>query len=103
MPSAVNKPTGCHFHPRCPLATDLCKWNDPALATLNPGTKLPDMAITVVHRSDGSGTTYIFTDFLSNVSPAWKGFRPSRPGPICSGARTGVRSSAIFPSLSGRP
>ena len=50
----------------------ITKWNDPAIASLNPGMKLPDMAITVVHRSDGSGTTYIFTDFLSNVSPEWK-------------------------------
>ncbi len=50
----------------------ITKWNDPAITKLNPGMKLPDMAITVVHRSDGSGTTYIFTDFLSNVSPEWK-------------------------------
>jgi phosphate transport system substrate-binding protein len=50
----------------------ITKWNDPAIAKLNPGTKLPDMAITVVHRSDGSGTTYIFTDFLSHVSSEWK-------------------------------
>lgn len=50
----------------------ITKWNDPAIAKLNPGKKLPDMAITVVHRSDGSGTTYIFTDFLSHVSPEWK-------------------------------
>jgi phosphate transport system substrate-binding protein len=50
----------------------ITKWNDPAVAKLNPGMKLPDMAITVVHRSDGSGTTYIFTDFLSSVSPEWK-------------------------------
>lgn len=50
----------------------ITKWNDPAIAKLNPGMKLPDMAITVVHRSDGSGTTYIFTDFLSHVSPEWK-------------------------------
>jgi phosphate transport system substrate-binding protein len=50
----------------------LTKWNDPAIASLNPGVKLPDMPITVVHRSDGSGTTYIFTDFLSHVSPEWK-------------------------------
>jgi phosphate transport system substrate-binding protein len=50
----------------------ITKWNDPAIAKLNPGAKLPDMAITVVHRSDGSGTTYIFTDFLSRVSPEWK-------------------------------
>jgi phosphate transport system substrate-binding protein len=50
----------------------ISKWNDPAIAKLNPGITLPDTAITVVHRSDGSGTTYIFTDFLSNVSPEWK-------------------------------
>ncbi len=48
------------------------KWNDPEIARLNPSVKLPNMAITVVHRSDGSGTTYIFTDFLSHVSPEWK-------------------------------
>jgi phosphate transport system substrate-binding protein len=50
----------------------ITKWNDPAIQKLNPGAKLPNMAITVVHRSDGSGTTYIFTDFLSHVSPEWK-------------------------------
>ncbi|HJU15867.1 MAG TPA: phosphate ABC transporter substrate-binding protein PstS [Stellaceae bacterium] len=50
----------------------ITKWNDPALAQQNPGTALPDTKITVVHRSDGSGTTYIFTDFLSHVSPVWK-------------------------------
>ena len=50
----------------------ITKWNDPAIAKLNSGMKLPDMPITVVHRSDGSGTTYIFTDFLSSVSPEWK-------------------------------
>ncbi len=50
----------------------ITKWTDPAIAKLNPGVKLPDMAITVVHRSDGSGTTYIFTDFLSHVSAEWK-------------------------------
>lgn len=48
------------------------KWNDPALAKLNPGVKLPATDITVVHRSDGSGTTFIFVDFLSKVSPAFK-------------------------------
>ncbi len=48
------------------------KWNDAKIARLNPGVKLPNMPITVVHRSDGSGTTYIFTDFLSHVSPEWK-------------------------------
>ena len=48
------------------------KWNDPALARLNPGAKLPASDITVVHRSDASGTSYIFTDFLAKVSPEWK-------------------------------
>ena len=48
------------------------KWNDPAIQKLNPGIKLPAMPIAVIHRSDGSGTTYIFTDFLSAVSPEWK-------------------------------
>jgi len=50
----------------------ITKWNDSELAKLNPGASLPDMPIVVVHRSDGSGTTYIFTDFLSSVSGEWK-------------------------------
>lgn len=49
----------------------ITKWNDPAIAKLNPGLKLPDMNITVVHRSDGSGTTFTFTNYLSKVSPEW--------------------------------
>lgn len=48
------------------------KWNDPKLVALNPGKKLPDQSITVVHRADGSGTTFIFTDYLNEVSAAWK-------------------------------
>ncbi len=47
------------------------KWNDPAITALNSGVNLPDEAITVVHRSDGSGTSFIFTDYLSHVSTAW--------------------------------
>jgi phosphate transport system substrate-binding protein len=49
----------------------ISKWNDTRIADLNPGVKLPDTDLVVVHRSDGSGTSYIFTDFLSNVSPQW--------------------------------
>jgi phosphate transport system substrate-binding protein len=49
----------------------ITKWNDPAIAALNPGAQLPDAYITVVHRADGSGTTYIFSNYLSQVSPAW--------------------------------
>jgi len=51
---------------------NITKWNDPALTADNSGVSLPNQDITVVHRSDGSGTTYIFTDYLSNVSAAWK-------------------------------
>jgi phosphate transport system substrate-binding protein len=47
------------------------KWNDPKLVQSNPGVKLPDTAVTVVHRSDGSGTTWIFTNYLTKVSPEW--------------------------------
>jgi phosphate transport system substrate-binding protein len=47
-------------------------WNDPAIAALNPGTKLPEQKITVVHRSDGSGTTFNFVNYLGKVSPEWK-------------------------------
>jgi len=50
----------------------ITKWNDPAITKLNPDLKLPDQGIAVVHRSDGSGTTFIFTDYLSKVSPEWK-------------------------------
>jgi len=50
----------------------ITKWNAPQIAALNPGVKLPDADITVVHRADGSGTTFLFTDYLSKVSPTWK-------------------------------
>jgi len=50
----------------------ITKWNDPAIVRLNPGLKLPDTDMTVVHRSDGSGTTFIWSNYLSKVSPEWK-------------------------------
>ncbi len=50
----------------------ISKWNDSALAALNPGVSLPDQPIAVCHRSDGSGTSFIFTDYLSKVSEDWK-------------------------------
>src|SRR4030081_2880263 len=60
-----------------PLLADIymgkvTKWNDPAIAKLNPGVKLPAVEITVVHRSDGSGTTFLWTNYLSKVSPEFK-------------------------------
>ena len=50
----------------------ITSWNDAALGKANPGVNLPNQPIIVIHRSDGSGTTYIFTDYLSKVSPDWK-------------------------------
>jgi phosphate transport system substrate-binding protein len=50
----------------------ITKWNDPAITAANPGVKLPGDDIVVIHRSDGSGTTYIWTDYLSKVSPEWQ-------------------------------
>ncbi len=60
-----------------PLLADIflgkiTKWNDPAIAKVNPGVNLPGTDITVAHRSDGSGTSYIWVDFLAKVSPEWK-------------------------------
>jgi len=60
-----------------PLLADIfqgkvTKWNDPAIVQINPDVKLSDGAITVVHRSDGSGTTFNFVNYLSKVSPEWK-------------------------------
>lgn len=67
----------------------ITRWNDPAIQALNPSVKLPDVAITAVHRSDGSGTTYAFTDFLSVISPDWKstvGYSTSVTWPVDSTA-----------------
>ena len=50
----------------------ISNWNDPAISTINPGVKFPNQEIIVVHRSDGSGTTFVWTDYLSKVSPDWK-------------------------------
>ena len=69
-------PAGARLHLTGPVLAriylgQITRWNDPALAALNPGTTLPPAAIHVVHRSDGSGTTYIFSNYLSAVDPAW--------------------------------
>jgi phosphate transport system substrate-binding protein len=68
----------------------ITKWNDPVLAQANPDIQLPDQDIIVVHRSDGSGTTFIFTDYLSKVSPEWKdkvGNGPSVQWPVGLGGK----------------
>ncbi len=71
------------------------KWNDPKITAQNSGVTLPDLAITTVHRSDGSGTTYVWTDYLSKVSPEWKskaGFANSVnwPGGVGASGNAGV-------------
>jgi phosphate transport system substrate-binding protein len=70
----------------------ISKWNDPKLAALNPGKKLPDQTITVVHRADGSGTTFNWTDYLSTVSKDWadtvgKGAAVKWPAPSSIGGK----------------
>ncbi len=71
---------------------NVTNWNDPEIAKLNPDLTLPNLPITVVHRSDGSGTTYIFTDYLSTVSSAWqtkvgRGKAVSWPAPSSIGGK----------------
>lgn len=69
---------------------EITKWNDPALKKLNPTAKLPDQAIAVVHRSDGSGTTFNFSYYLADVNPDWKskvGVNTSLQWPVGIGAK----------------
>ncbi len=69
---------------------NITKWNDKAIAALNPGMKLPSLAIATVHRADGSGTTFVFTDYLSMQSPDWKsqvGSSTSVSWPVGAGAK----------------
>lgn len=82
----------------------ITKWNDPRIAQLNAGAALPATDILVVHRSDGSGTTFIFSDYLSTVSPAWR----SSPGkgkelkwPVGLGAKGNEGVSAQVKQLPG--
>ncbi len=68
----------------------ITKWNDKAIAEINPGVKLPSTAIATVHRADGSGTTFVFTDYLSMQSPEWKskvGASTSVSWPVGAGAK----------------
>jgi phosphate transport system substrate-binding protein len=68
----------------------ITKWNDPKIAALNPGVKLPDTDLIVVHRSDGSGTTYVFTDYLNKFSREWRdkvGYATSVNWPVGLGGK----------------
>jgi phosphate transport system substrate-binding protein len=82
----------------------LTKWNDAALAKLNPGVNLPSTDVTVVHRSDGSGTTYIFVDYLSKVSPDFKktvGVATSVKWPVGVGAKGNEGVSGLVSQTPG--
>jgi phosphate transport system substrate-binding protein len=92
-----------------PLVADIymgkvTKWNDPAITALNKGVKLPAQDISVVHRSEGSGTTFIWTDYLSKVSPEWKakvGEGTAVEWPTGVGAKGNEGVSAIVQQISG--
>ncbi|SHK36740.1 phosphate ABC transporter substrate-binding protein PstS [Thermocrinis minervae] len=68
VPINLDGQTVCHMY-----LGEIKSWNDPSIQKLNPNVKLPNVPIVVVHRSDGSGTTWIFTNWLSKVCPEWKG------------------------------
>ncbi|MGY2182473.1 phosphate ABC transporter substrate-binding protein PstS [Pseudomonas agarici] len=77
-------------------------WNDPAIAALNPDLKLPDAKITVVHRSDGSGTSYNFTNYLNKASEDWKskiGFGTTVPWPVGVGGKGNEGVSAYVKQI----
>ena len=63
-------------------------WNDPAIAHLNPGVSLPSTHITPIYRSDGSGTSFVFTDYLSSVDPEWS-------------SKVGTSTQPTFPTGTG--
>jgi phosphate transport system substrate-binding protein len=82
----------------------ISKWNDKAITSSNPGVNFPDKDIIVVHRSDGSGTSFIFTDYLSKVSPDWKnqvGADTSVKWPIGMGGKGNEGVSGLIRQLSG--
>ncbi len=82
----------------------ITKWNDPAIVSANPGMKLPSDDIIVVHRSDGSGTTYIWTDYLSKISPEWQqkvGKATSVNWPVGLGGKGNEGVSALIEQTPG--
>lgn len=82
----------------------ISKWNDKAITSVNPGVNFPDKDIIVVHRSDGSGTSFIWTDYLSKVSPEWKsqvGASTSVNWPIGMGGKGNEGVAGMIRQLSG--
>ena len=79
------------------------KWNDPAIAKLNPGVKLPDTEIKVVRRSDGSGTTFMFTDYLAQVNEGWKALGASKEPKWADGTVGGKGNDGVAASVKQLP
>jgi len=82
----------------------ITKWNDPAIKATNPGVNLPSSKINVVHRSDGSGTSWIFTSYLSAVSPTWKsqvGADKSPAWPVGTGGAKSAGVAALVQQVGG--
>src|SRR5213079_1738633 len=82
----------------------ITKWSDARIASANAGVKLPDADIVVVHRSDGSGTSFIWTDYLSKVSPEWKtsvGADTSVKWPVGLGAKGNEGVAGLIRQMSG--
>lgn len=82
----------------------ITNWDDPALKALNPDVTFPNLPISVAHRSDGSGTTYVFTDYLSKVSPEWKakvGSSTSVSWPVGSGGKGNQGVAGLVKQIPG--
>jgi phosphate transport system substrate-binding protein len=101
----LDLPAGARLHLTGPVLAaiflgQITHWNDPAITALNPGITLPAASISVVHRSDGSGTTYIFSNYLSSVDPAWAakvGTGKTLNWPVGEGAEgNGSVTSTVF-------
>ncbi len=101
----LDLPAGARLHLTGPVLAEIflgqiTRWNDPAITALNPSITLPAASIAVVHRSDGSGTTYIFSNYLSSVSPAWAakvGTGKTLNWPVGEGAEgNGSVTAAVF-------
>jgi phosphate transport system substrate-binding protein len=85
-------------------AAEIKNWNDPAIQKLNPNVQLPNLIIVPVYRSDGSGTTFVFTEYLSKVSETWKskfGFNTTVRFPVGTGARGNEGVAAMLTQVKG--
>lgn len=81
----------------------ISNWNDPKIAALNPGVSLPDVAIAPVHRADGSGTTFVFTSYLTKMSADWKDPRPAQPHRFSGLAALALAAMTVLVLLCVRP